>query len=212
MRTNEKQDNRQLPQSFYARPARIVARDLLGRRLVHSLEGERISGLIVETEAYCDADGPEVRDQACHASANQGRPTERTALMFGPPGYAYVYFTYGLHWLFNVVTGQEGEANAVLIRALEPQEGEQQMAAHRGRPRPEWTNGPAKLTQALAIGKVHNGAKLFGPDTAIWIEAGSPVAAEAVAVGPRIGLGNTPEPWLSRPWRYWIEGSKFVSR
>jgi DNA-3-methyladenine glycosylase len=212
MTTEEETGSSRLSQSFYARPARVVARDLLGRKLVRCLEGVRIGGTIVETEAYCDSEGALVQDLACHASANQGRPTARTAPMFGPPGYAYVYFTYGLHWLFNVVTGREGEANAVLIRALEPLEGERPMAAHRRRPRAEWTNGPAKLTQALAIGKVHNGASLFRPGGEIWIESGSPVAAEAIAVGPRIGLGKTPEPWLSKPWRYWIEGNKFVSR
>lgn len=201
-----------MPQAFYARPARVVARELLGKRLVRSLAGERLGGIIVETEAYCDSEGPVVLDRACHASANRGEPTARTALMFGPPGYAYVYFTYGMHWLFNVVTGAEGEANAVLIRALEPVEGEETIAAHRQRRRAEWTNGPAKLTQALAIGKVHNGANLFRPGGDIWIEEEPPLPAGAVAVGPRIGLGKTPEPWLSVPWRYWIEGNKFVSR
>lgn len=206
------EDRRRLPQAFYARPARLVARELLGKRLVRSLAGERLAGIIVETEAYCDSEGPGVLDRACHASANQGEPTARTALMFGPPGYAYVYFTYGMHWLFNVVTGAEGEANAVLIRALEPVEGEKTMAAHRQRRRAEWTNGPAKLTQALAIGKVHNGANLFQPGGDIWIEEEPPLPVGAVAVGPRIGLGRTPEPWLSVPWRYWIERNKFVSR
>lgn len=206
------EERRPLPQAFYARRARVVARELLGKRLVRLLDGQRLSGIIVETEAYCDSEGPLILDRACHASANQGQPTARTALMFGPPGYAYVYFTYGLHWLFNVVTGVEGRANAVLIRALEPREGEDAMAAHRHRARPEWTNGPAKLTQALAIGKVHNGANLFRPDGVIWIEDEQPVPAAAIAVGPRIGLGKTPEPWLSVPWRYWIEGNKFVSR
>lgn len=212
MAVEEPLPGRPLPQSFYSRAARIVARELLGKRLVRLLDGERLSGIIVETEAYCDSEGRVVRDRACHGSANQGRPTARTAVMFGPPGYAYVYFTYGLHWLFNVVTGEEGAANAVLIRALEPLEGAEQMAQHRRRPRSQWTNGPAKLTQALAIGKVHNGANLFRPGRVIWIEEGPPVPAELVAVGPRIGLGKTPEPWLSKPWRYWIEGNKFVSR
>ncbi len=198
-----------LPQSFYARPARIVARDLLGKRLVRILDGERIAGLIVETEAYCDADVP---DLACHARANNGRPTARTAVMFGPPGHAYIYFTYGMHWMFNVVTGEEGQANAVLLRALEPVEGEWLMAQHRQRSRPEWTNGPAKLTQALAISRALHGANLFAPDGVIGIEDGSPVAATAVRTGPRIGLGKTPEPWLSIPWRYWVAGNPFVSR
>lgn len=208
----DREERKRLPQAFYARRAQIVARELLGKRLVRLWEGERIGGMIVETEAYCDDDSPVVRDRACHGSANQGRPTARTEIMFGPPGYAYVYFTYGMHWLFNVVTGAAGSPNAVLIRALEPVEGERWMAERRGRPRPEWTNGPAKLTQALGIGKVHNGANLFGPEGVIWIEDGAPVPRAAIASGPRIGLGKTPEPWLSKPWRYWIEGNKFVSR
>ena len=110
-----------LTRSFYERPARLVAASLLGKRLVRLYNGRRISGLIVETEAYCDAHEP---DLACHGDrANNGRPTKRTAVMFGPPGVAFVYFTYGMHWMFNVVTGREGQANGVLIRALEPLEG-----------------------------------------------------------------------------------------
>jgi DNA-3-methyladenine glycosylase len=198
-----------LSHSFYARPARIVARELLGKRLVRLLDGERLSGIIVETEAYCDGDAP---DLACHATANKGRPTARTQVMFGPAGHVYVYFTYGMHWMFNVVTGVEGVANAVLIRALEPVEGEWLMAQHRQRPRAEWTNGPAKLTQALSIDHAVHGANLFEPGGVIRIEDGVSVPAATIGVGPRIGLGKTPEPWLSMPWRFWIEGNPFVSR
>ena len=200
-----------LEKDFYARPARVVAVDLLGKRLVRLLDGRRLSGLIVETEAYCDSDEP---DLACHGHrANQGRPTPRSAVMFGPPGVAYVYFTYGMHWMFNVVTGETGQANAVLVRALEPVEGEAIMAQRRhGRPRRQWTNGPAKLAQAMAIDKSLNGANLCAPDGVIWIENAPPVSPTAVGKGPRIGLGNTPEPWLSMPWRFWIKGNAFVSR
>ena len=199
---------RQLPQSFFALPARIVARRLLGARLVHDDRGRRVSGKIVEAEAYCDSDEPDV---ACHATANQGRPTRRTAVMFGPPGFAYVYFTYGMHWMFNVVTGDEGRANAVLLRALEPLEGLALMAERRQRRPSEWTNGPAKLTQAMGINKELNGANLCSPDSVIWIEAGEDVDDGAIATGPRIGLGNTPEPWHSMPWRFWIKGNPYVS-
>jgi len=200
-----------LGQDFYARPARQVAVDLLGKRLVRVLDGRRVSGIIVEVEAYCDG---EERDLACHGDrANNGRPTPRTQVMFGPAGYAYVYFTYGMHWMFNIVTGQPGEANAVLVRALEPVEGEEVMALNRGRERPrsEWTNGPAKLAQALAIDKKLNGANLFESGGVIWIEDGPSVASDILGVGPRIGLGKTPEPWFSIPWRYWIKGNAFVS-
>jgi len=201
---------RPLPYSFYARPARQVAADLLGKRLVRSLDGLRISGIIVETEAYCDAREP---DLACHGDrTNKGRPTKRTAVMFGPAGHAYVYFTYGMHWMFNVVTGRTGEANAVLVRALEPAEGMEVMRSLRNRKDAELTNGPAKLAQALAINKKFNGTNLCNRDGFIWIEEGTRTAPEDVVTGPRIGLGQTPEPWFSLPWRYWIRDNPHVSR
>ena len=199
-----------LPQLFYARPARLVAAELLGKRLVRLLDDKRVSGIIVETEAYCDADEP---DLACHGDrANGGRPTARTEVMFGPAGCAYVYFTYGMHWMFNVVTGNEGEANAVLIRALEPNEGFGIMRSLRQRSDSELTNGPAKLAQALAIDKKLNGVSLTNRDGVIWIEDGVPIRKEAISTGPRIGLGQTPEPWFSIPWRFWVRDNPFVSR
>ncbi len=200
-----------LDYAFYARPACTVAQALLGKRLVRSVNGRRLSGLIVETEAYCDSDE---RDLACHGDrANQGQPTARSAIMFGPAGHAYVYFTYGMHWMFNVVTGEPGQANAVLIRALQPEEGVEVMTELRnGRPYAQLTNGPAKLAQALAIDKSLNGANLCDPGGVIWLEYALVVAPEVIATGPRIGLGQTPEPWLSMPWRYWIRDNPFVSR
>lgn len=200
-----------LTQSFFARPAQVAAPALLGQRLVRYWQGQRLSGLIVETEAYCDYTEP---DLACHGDrANHGRPTPRTAVMFGPAGYAYVYFTYGIHWLFNVVTGQPGRASAVLIRALAPEEGVPTMHTNRqGRPFSQLTNGPAKLTQALAIDQSVNQANLCQPDGVVWLEAAAPPPPEQVARGPRIGLGKTPEPWLSMPWRYWIRDHPFVSQ
>jgi len=201
----------QFEQPFYERSARAVAANLLGKRLVRRLDGRRLAGLIVETEAYCDTDE---RDLACHGDkANQGRPTPRSAIMFGPAGFAYVYFTYGMHWMFNVVTGATGKANAVLIRALEPVEGEDVMAARRaGRSRAQWTSGPARLAQALAIDISLNGANLCDQKGVIWIEDAPPVNPADISTGPRIGLGQTPEPWLSIPWRFWLEGNPFVSR
>lgn len=203
-------DNR-LTSHFFAGSACQVAVALLGKPLIRLHNGRRLSGRIVETEAYCDGDEP---DLACHGDrANNGRPTARTAVMFGPPGIAYVYFTYGMHWMFNVVTGQEGQANAVLIRALEPLDGEEWLAQNRnGRARAEWTNGPARLTQALAIDKTLNGANLCHPQGVIWIEDAPTIAQDRIASGPRIGLGKTPEPWFSMPWRYWIRDNPFVSR
>ena len=192
-----------LPVAFYARGAQVVAQALLGKYLVRRVNGRSLSGIIVEMEAYCDADEP---DLACHGDrANQGRPTGRTAVMFGPPGHAYVYFTYGMHWMFNIVTGQAGAANAVLIRALEPVAGVEVMRENRnGRTLSELTNGPAKLAQALAIDKSLNGANLCAEDGVIWIEDAPDADPARIHSGPRIGLGKTPEPWLSMPWRYWL--------
>ena len=200
-----------LPQAFYAHSARTVAQALLGKKLVRRLDGRLLSGIIVETEAYCDG---EERDLACHGErVNDAQPTPRTAVMFGPAGFAYVYFTYGIHWMFNVVTGQAGQPNAVLVRALEPVDGIEQMREHRGeRPLAQLTNGPAKLTQALAIDKSHNGQNLCRPDGVIWIEDAPAVPQSHIAVGPRIGLGKTPEPWYSIPWRYWLADNPFVSK
>ena len=199
-----------LPQSFYSRSARQVAAELLGKRLVRLLDDRRVSGIIVETEAYCDADEP---DLACHGDrVNDGRPTARTSMMFGPAGYTYVYFTYGMHWMFNVVTGNKGEANAVLVRALQPDEGLNIMRSLRRRSDSELTNGPAKLAQALAIDKTLNGVSLFESKGVIWIEDGIQIGQKEIATGPRIGLGQTPEPWFSLPWRYWICDHPSVSR
>jgi DNA-3-methyladenine glycosylase len=201
----------QLPPSFFARSARIVAQDLLGKLLVRQVNGRFLSGIVVETEAYCDADVP---DLACHGDrANKGKPTPRTAVMFGAAGHAYVYFTYGIHWMFNVVTGQDGEANAVLIRALEPVAGLDVMSMNRnGRSAQELTNGPAKLAQAFAIDKSLNGANLCAADGVIWFAAAPADAPAQISSGPRIGLGKTPEPWYSMPWRYWLKDNPYVSK
>lgn len=195
----------------YARPSCTVAQVLLGKKLVRQIDGRLLSGIIVETEAYCDSTE---RDLACHGDkANGGSPTPRTQVMFGPAGHAYVYFTYGVHWMFNVVTGKSGQANAVLIRALEPIAGQDFMREQRGgRPLAELTNGPAKLAQAFAIDKNQNGINLCDPNGVIWIETAPDLAPAQIGNGPRIGLGKTPEPWLSMPWRYWVRGNPFVSK
>ena len=201
----------QLPQSFYARSARTVAIDLLGKKLVRVENGRILSGIIVETEAYCDANQP---DLACHAQrANNGNPTPRTSIMFGPAGVAYVYFTYGVHWMFNIVTGQSGQPNAVLIRALQPVDGIEHMMQNRpNQSLKQLTNGPAKLAQALNITKLQNGANLCDLDGVIWVADEEQLPPTAISSGPRIGLGKTPEPWYSIPWRYWIKDNTFVSK
>ncbi len=197
-----------LPRAFYARPTLTVARELLGCLLVRTLpDGQRLTGRIVETEAYIGQE-----DLACHARAGR---TPRTEIMFGPPGHAYVYFTYGMHWLLNAITEPEGQPAAVLIRAVEPLEGLDRIAAHRaGRQRREWTSGPARLTRAFGIDGALNGCDLVGPPgrAALSLIAGPPVPDADVRTGPRVGLGSTPEPWRSLAWRLWVADSPDVSK
>ncbi len=193
-----------LPRAFYDRPTLAVARDLLGCVLVRQLDGQHLAGRIVEVEAYIGQE-----DGACHARAGR---TARNAVMFGPPGHAYVYFAYGMHWLLNVVTEGPEQPAAVLIRALEPLHGLERIAARRaGRARHEWTSGPARLTRALAIDGTLNGADLTVPGE-IVIEAGDAVPQAAIRTGPRIGVAYAPEPWRSQPWRFWLADSPDVSK
>jgi DNA-3-methyladenine glycosylase len=187
-----------LPERFYDRNAVEVARDLLGKRLVRILEDQRISGIITETEAYDGTD-----DLACHARVGK---TKRNAVMFGPAGRAYVYFTYGIHWCLNVVTGKQGYPAAVLIRSMEPLEGLPIIAENRKLvDQKNWTNGPAKLTQAMQINGTHNGIDITRRDKHLWIETGWEIEESLIRSGPRIGIANTPEPWRSLPWRFWFD-------
>lgn len=184
-----------LPADFYARDTVLVARELLGQRLVRSLNGVRVAGLISETEAYHGE-----QDLASHARKGL---TNRNQAMYGRPGLAYVYFIYGMHWCLNTVCGSEGVPYAVLIRALIPTEGLEEIVARRSRARPaHWTDGPAKLCQALAITGAFNGADLTDPSSGLWIEASPPVPDEQVRTGPRVGIDYAPEPWRSQPWRF----------
>ena len=192
-----------LSREFYARDTLVVARQLLGQRLVRLLEGERLSGRIVEVEAYVGE-----TDRACHAACGR---TARNAVMYGPPGHAYVYFIYGMHHCLNVVTADEGFPAAVLIRALEPVEGLATMRRLRqGRPDRELTSGPAKLCQALAIDRTFNGLDLCA-DGPLFIEAGPPVDDADVETGPRVGVRGD-EAALTAPWRFFVRGNPFVSR
>jgi len=183
-----------LPSSFYDRPTLTVARELIGARLVRILKGQKLVGLITETEAYIGQN-----DLACHAKAGL---TLRTAPMFGPPGHAYVYFTYGNHWMLNTVTEKEGFPAAVLIRAIQPIQGIEVMMERRGG---RDTFGPGKLTQALGITKSENNVDLTVANSSLWIEAGQFVPNKSVTIGPRVGLNKTPEPWLSKPWRFLVK-------
>jgi len=184
-----------LGRAFYARPTLQVARELIGKSLVHIENGIRVSGKIVETEAYIGEE-----DQACHARAGR---TPRTEVMYGPPGHAYVYFTYGMHWLFNCVTEEKGFPAAVLIRGLQPIEGVEIIRTRRaGRPIQAWTDGPGKLTQALGIDGNHHGLDLCSPDSNLFIEETQEILPPSVTITPRVGLNNVIEPWKSKPWRF----------
>jgi DNA-3-methyladenine glycosylase len=188
-----------LPRSFYACPAPQVAPQLIGCRLVRINNGQRLAGLITETEAY---QGEE--DLACHARVGL---TPRTEPMYGPPGHAYIYFTYGMHWLLNAVTDQEGVPAAVLIRGILPTEGLEQMAALRPTLAGQkgWLDGPAKLAQALVLDGRLNRADLCAPDSELFIEAGVLTPPEMLQVKPRVGINSVPEPWRSLPWRWRID-------
>lgn len=186
-----------LPQSFYLAEVTEVARRLLGKRLVRLFNGQRVTGIICETEAYRGED-----DQACHA--HRGR-TRRNAVMYGAAGRAYIYFTYGMHWCLNAVCGAEGYPAAVLIRAIDPKEGLEFIAERRlGVSRSDWCNGPAKLCKALAVDGGLNGTALFDPESPIYIEDGCPVEEKTISASPRVGISYAPEPWRSMPWRYAI--------
>jgi DNA-3-methyladenine glycosylase len=184
-----------LPREFFNRSTVQVARELLGKRLVRLEDGRRISGVIIEAEAYRGEE-----DQGCHARVGF---TPRTRVMYGPPGHAYVYFTYGMHWMLNFVTEAEGFPAAVLIRAIAPVEGKAVIASRRGdRPPPEWTDGPAKLCQALGIDKRMNNLDICSPDARLFVEMDRQIPDSSVTISPRVGLNNVPEPWKSIPWRF----------
>jgi len=187
-----------LARDFFDQHALTVARQLLGKRLVRIQSQLRISGIIVETEAYRGEE-----DLGCHCRAGR---TARTSVMFGLPGHAYVYFTYGMHWMLNFVVEREGFPAAILIRGIQPQEGIEQIAARRtGRPPAQWTNGPAKICQALDIDKAFNGCDICAPDAQLYVESGASIPESSVTTTPRVGLNTVPEPWKSIPWRFMVK-------
>ena len=179
-----------------------IARDLLGMVLSTRMNGIETAGLIVETEAYS------WRERGCHAYNN--RKTVRNEVMFGPGGHAYVYLCYGIHNLFNIVTNREGRAEAVLIRALEPVSGYEQMLDRmRANSLKAITSGPGKLTRALGIDRTHNGKYLLGDE--IWIEQGTPIKRNQIVSSPRIGIDYAGED-AELPWRFTIRDSDWVSK
>jgi len=184
-----------LDRAFYERPTLDVARDLLGATLVHETPEGRVSGTIVETEAYV---APE--DAACHAYRGV---TNRNRIMFGAAGHAYVYRSYGIHYMLNVVTEAAGIAAAVLIRAVEPREGSAVMARNRS-VASNLTNGPGRLCQALAVGPDLNGSDLTRPPLYILPHQEPP---PAIVQTTRIGITRAVE----LPWRFYILGAPAVS-
>ena len=192
-----------LPRSFYNRPTLVVAKELLGKVLVHRMRGGLAAGMIVEAEAYIGEDDP-----ACHAAPG---PTVRNAPLYGPPGVAYVYLNYGIHYLVNAVTETEGCPAAVLVRALHPLEGLAAMRRRRARPGGDLSDhdlcrGPGNLTRALGITLAQNRLDLVSSGR-LAIEDWSGEAA-AVSWGPRIGI----HVGVERPWRCWVTGHPAVSR
>ena len=184
--------------SVLSQPAEVVARRLLGSLLIRELDGRRLVGKIVETEAY---------DQTDAASHSYRGRTPRTEVMFGPAGHLYVYFTYGMHYCCNVVTGQVDEGSAVLIRAIEPLEGQESMLDNRGGKVTErqLTNGPAKVCQALGIDAGLNGHDLQQPPLRLQLEP--QVSPELIQTTTRVGISQA----IDIPWRFYLKDSDFIS-
>jgi DNA-3-methyladenine glycosylase len=182
---------RRLSRAFFSRPTVVVARDLVGRTLVHDSPDGRVAGRIVEAEAYCGTEDP---------SSHAFRLTPRSAVMYGPPGYLYVYFTYGMHHCANLVTEREGVPGAVLLRAVEPTEGLDLMRSRRGTSDARLlARGPGRLCQAFGLDLSHN--RLDLADGPVWV-GGSAAAVGDVAASPRIGLRSGQD----QPWRFYEVG------
>jgi len=196
-----------LSKSFYLRDDVVqIARDLLGKELISNIDGITTSGIIVETESYRAPD-----DLACHARGNILTP--RTSTMFCEGGCAYVYVCYGIHHLFNVVTGLEGNANAVLIRAVEPRQGLDKMLARRkfDNSKKELVNGPGKFTKALGITTEHNATYLYIKNSPIQIHyCDYPV--KHILTGPRVGMSLHTKQCAHWPWRFRLKDNKWSSK
>jgi len=191
-----------LDRSFYERPTLDVARDLVGKVLIRRLQGRRLAGMIVETEAYVGSE-----DLACHASKGK---TARTAIMFGRGGFAYVYMIYGFYYCLNAVTETEGYPAAVLIRAVEPLEGVEFMRKRRNNSNSDWNiaSGPGKLCMAMSIDKSLNGEDLTG--NVLWIEEQN-LHPGPITTSPRVGVHYAGE-YRDKPWRFYVSRNPHVSR
>lgn len=196
--------NRKLPDSFYQRSDVVmIARELLGKVLFTQVNGIVTGGMIVETEAYS------YKEKGCHAFGS--KKTQRNAVMFEKGGYTYVYLCYGMHHLFNIVTNQPGIAEAVLVRAVEPVHGMEEMFLRRGKLKNDFhlTSGPGKLTKALGIDRKLNGKFLL--DDEVWVEdPGNKIPNKNILAGPRIGIDYAGEDALL-PWRFRLKGNLWIS-
>jgi DNA-3-methyladenine glycosylase len=194
-----------LPETFYQRPNVVkIARELLGKGLFTRIDKQVTGGMIVETEAYS------WKEKGCHAYG--ARKTDRNAVMFGKGGHSYVYLCYGMHHLFNIVTNQENVADAILIRAIEPVEGMDEMKRRRGQLQNDFhlTSGPGKLTKALGIDRKWNGKSLLGNE--IWIEdLGHKPGKNNIEASHRIGIDYAGED-AKLPWRFTIKDSLWLSK
>jgi DNA-3-methyladenine glycosylase len=202
-----------LPREFYTRADTLqIARDLLGKLLVVPNEkGERVAGMIVETEAYLGA-----IDKAAHSFGN--RRTKRTETMFAVGGTVYIFFIYGMYFQFNIVVGAVNTPHAILIRAIEPIENIETMRANRNAkrknttskmPDKNLTSGPGKLCIALGVDKTFNNESLLGGR--IWLENGKAFSVNDINCGKRIGIDYAEE-FVEKPWRFWVKDNKFVRR
>jgi DNA-3-methyladenine glycosylase len=190
-----------LDRAALARPALVVAPRLLGATITSDIGGERVAIRLTEVEAYEGADDP-----ASHAF--RGR-TARTAIMFGPPGFLYCYFSYGMHWCANVVCGTDGVAAAVLLRAGEVVGGHDTARARRPAARrdADLARGPARLATCLGLQREHNGTDLADPAASVRLTGLAPRRPRGVLTGPRVGISQAAD----RPWRFWLEGEPSVS-
>jgi DNA-3-methyladenine glycosylase len=198
-------ENMKLTDRFYQRTNVVkIARELLGKVLFTRINGIVTGGMIVETEAYS------WKEKGCHAY--ESKRTQRNAIMFEKGGYTYVYLCYGMHYLFNIVTNQPGIPEAVLIRAIEPVHGIEEMFLRRGKLRDDLhlTSGPGKLTKALGIDRKLNGKFLL--DDEVWVEDfDNKISNRNILAGPRIGIDYAGEDALL-PWRFTVRGNKWLSK
>jgi DNA-3-methyladenine glycosylase len=185
-----------LTRSFFEQDTLMAARELLGKKLVRELDGQRLSGMIIETEAYIGT-----TDTACHASKGK---TPRNAVMFGKAGIAYIYFVYGMHYMLNMVTEAEDNPCAVLIRAIMPLEGKSTMEMRRKRTGKNLTDGPAKVCQAMGIDKALNSWDLTRGEK-LWLEEYQVISSDRIRRTPRIGINYAAQKDKDALWRFRVE-------